>query len=63
MRFTLATGFEGGKHTGLQWLQIDMQRRCAWINADQAKGKKAIADKIVVIAINSKSLSRDSQNR
>ena len=28
--------------TGLQWSQIDMQRRCAWIHADQAKAEKAI---------------------
>lgn len=43
MRFTLATGLRESNVTGLQWSQIDMQRRCAWINADQAKGKKAIA--------------------
>lgn len=42
-RFTLATGLREANVTGLQWSQIDMQRRCAWINADQAKGKKAIA--------------------
>ena len=43
VRFTLSTGLRESNVTGLQWGQIDMQRRCAWIHADQAKGKKAIA--------------------
>jgi len=42
-RFTLATGLRESNVTGLLWEQIDMTRRCAWIYADQAKGKKAIA--------------------
>ena len=42
-RFTLATGLRESNVTGLQWSQLDMQRRCAWIHADQAKAKKAIA--------------------
>ena len=29
--------------TGLQWNQIDMARRCAWIHPDQAKARRAIA--------------------
>ena len=43
MRFTLATGLRESNVTKLEWRQIDLQRRCAWIHADQAKGKKAIA--------------------
>ena len=43
MRFTLATGLRESNVTKLEWRQIDIQRRCAWIHADQAKGKKAIA--------------------
>ena len=43
VRFTLSTGLRESNATGLQWSQIDMQRHCAWIHADQAKGKKAIA--------------------
>ena len=43
MRFTLATGLRESNVTQLEWSQIDKQRRCAWIYADQAKGKKAIA--------------------
>jgi integrase len=42
-RFTLATGLRESNVTGLQWSQIDMARQCAWIHADQAKGKKSIA--------------------
>jgi len=42
-RFTLSTGLRESNVTGLQWSQLDMHRRCAWIHADQAKGKKAIA--------------------
>jgi integrase len=41
-RFTLATGLRESNVTGLQWSQLDMQRRCAWIHADQAKAEKAI---------------------
>lgn len=43
VRFTLSTGLRESNVTRLQWDQIDMQRRCAWVHADQAKGKKAIA--------------------
>ena len=42
-RFTLATGLRESNVTDLQWSQLDMPRRCAWVHADQAKGKKAIA--------------------
>ena len=43
VRFTLATGLRESNVTGLQWSQLDIQRSCAWVHADQAKGKKAIA--------------------
>ncbi len=42
-RFTLSTGLRESNVTGLLWQQVDMQRRCAWIYPDQAKGQKAIA--------------------
>ena len=42
MRFTLATGLREANVTGLEWSQIDMQRKVAWIHPDQAKGGKAI---------------------
>lgn len=42
-QFSLSTGLRESNVTGLQWSQLDMQRKCAWIHADQAKSKKAIA--------------------
>ena len=42
VRFALATGLRQGNILRLEWSQIDMQRRCAWIHADQAKARKAI---------------------
>ena len=41
--FPLATGLRRGNVTGLQWSQVDLVRRLAWIHPDQAKARKAIA--------------------
>jgi len=41
--FSLATGLRRANVTGLQWSQIDLARRLAWIHPDQAKARKAIA--------------------
>jgi integrase len=41
-RFSLATGLRESNVTGLEWSQIDMTRKVAWIHADQAKAGKAI---------------------
>jgi integrase len=43
VRFSLATGLRQSNVFGLEWSQIDMAKRQAWIHADQAKGRKAIA--------------------
>lgn len=43
VRFSLSTGLRESNVVGFKWSQIDMQRRCAWVYADEAKGKKAIA--------------------
>lgn len=43
VRFSLETGLRQANVTGLQWSQVDMARRCAWIHPDQAKARKAIA--------------------
>lgn len=43
MRFTLATGLREANVAYLQWSQVDRSRQCAWIHADQAKARKAIA--------------------
>lgn len=42
IRFALATGLREGNICQLQWSQVDLARRCAWIHADQAKAGKAI---------------------
>jgi integrase len=42
MRFSLATGLREANVTGLEWSQVDMTRRVAWIHPDQAKARKAI---------------------
>jgi len=40
--FTLATGLRAANVTGLQWTQVDLVRRVAWIHPDQAKARRAI---------------------
>ncbi|AEG00340.1 tyrosine-type recombinase/integrase [Methylomonas methanica] len=40
--FTLATGLRESNVTHLEWSQIDLHRRIAWIHADQAKAGKTI---------------------
>ena len=42
-RFSLETGLRKSNVTGLQWSQVDLERRTAWIHPDQAKARKAIA--------------------
>lgn len=41
--FSLATGLRRANVTGLQWAQVDLVRRIAWVHPDQAKARKAIA--------------------
>jgi len=53
-RFSLATGLREANVTGLEWSQVDLPRRIAWIHADQAKAEKAIpvplnTDAVIVI--------------
>ena len=40
-RFSLATGPRRGNVTGLQWTQIDLVRRCAWIHPQGTKGHRS----------------------
>lgn len=40
--FSLATGLRASNVKGLEWHQVDLSRRVAWIHPDQAKAKKAI---------------------
>lgn len=41
--FTLATGLRRANVTGLEWSQVDLTRRVAWIHPDQAKARRAIS--------------------
>ena len=41
--FSLATGLRRANVTGLQWSQVDLVRKLAWIHPDQAKARKAIS--------------------
>jgi integrase len=50
--FTLATGLRKSNVTHLEWSQIDMQRKIAWIHADQAKSEKTIRVPLNQDAIN-----------
>jgi integrase len=42
MLFTLATGLRESNVTGLEWNQVDMQNKVAWIHGDQSKNGKPI---------------------
>jgi len=53
-RFSLATGLREANVTGLSWAQVDLERRVAWIHADQSKNQKPLpvplnADAVVVL--------------
>ncbi|WP_446810574.1 tyrosine-type recombinase/integrase [Methylomonas sp. 2BW1-5-20] len=43
VRFSLATGLRQANVTHLEWSQVDLERRVAWIHADQAKAREAIS--------------------
>jgi integrase len=43
VRFSLSTGLRQRNVTELEWSQIDMPSKRAWIHPDQAKARKAIA--------------------
>lgn len=42
-RFSLATGLRQSNVTGLEWSQVDLTRRVAWIHHDQIKNRKALS--------------------
>lgn len=42
VRFSLATGLRKANVLGLEWSQVDISRKVAWIHADQAKGGRNI---------------------
>jgi integrase len=42
MEFSLATGLRESNVTKLEWSQVDLDRKVAWIHADQSKSRKPI---------------------
>lgn len=42
VRFALATGLRRSNIINLEWSQIDMQRKVAWINPEESKSNRAI---------------------
>jgi integrase len=53
-RFSLATGLREHNVCGLEWAQVDLDRRVLWIHADQSKTRRLItiplnADAVVVL--------------
>ena len=51
VRFSLETGLRHSNVTGLQWSQVDLVRRMAWIHPDQAKARKAIPVPLSNVAV------------
>jgi integrase len=51
VRFSLETGLRRANVTGLQWSQVNLERRIAWIHPDQAKARKAIAVPLSTTAV------------
>jgi integrase len=51
VRFSLETGLRRSNVTGLQWSQVDLARRTAWIHPDQAKARRAIAVPLSAAAV------------
>jgi integrase len=49
--FALATGLRQSNVIRLEWSQVDLARRIAWIHADQAKGRKDIHVSLSSIAV------------
>jgi integrase len=51
VRFSLETGLRRSNVTGLQWSQVDLARKTAWIHPDQAKARKAIPVPLSNVAV------------
>lgn len=49
--FSLETGLRKSNVTGLEWSQIDLERRMAWVHPDQAKARKAIPVPLSELAV------------
>ena len=56
VRFSLATGLRQQNACRLEWRNVDLDRQCAWIHADQSKNKRPIgvplnADAMAVLRV------------
>ena len=51
VRFSLETGLRRANVVGLEWSQVDLVKRTAWIHPDQAKARKAIAVPLSAAAV------------
>ncbi len=51
VRFSLETGLRRSNVTGLQWSQVDLGRKMAWIHPDQAKARRAIPVPLSSVAV------------
>jgi integrase len=51
VRFSLETDLRRSNVTGLQWSQVDLVRRTAWIHPDQAEARKAIPVPLSSVAV------------
>jgi integrase len=49
--FSLQTGLRRANVFGLEWSQIDLPRKMAWIHPDQAKARKAIPVPLSTVAL------------
>jgi len=41
-QFAVLTGLRQGNVIGLEWSQVDLDRKVAWVHPDQAKARRAI---------------------
>jgi len=49
--FSLATGLREANVTGLQWPDVDLERRVAWVHHDESKTKRALGVPLNVDAV------------
>jgi len=50
-RFALATGLRQANVLGMRWVDVDLDRRTAWVHADEAKGGTAIGVPLNDVAV------------
>ncbi len=65
-QFSLETGLRQANVTGLEWSQIDLARKLAWIHPDQAKARRAISvplsDAAIEVLLHQRKNRRDADH-